>query len=163
MTRDPPSLPSGAPQSTPPLTDPPTAAKTSKPKPVLCWHFSPCLSGSYSVQSLIIWTVEHSHIRPDSCLANKGNLFGSVGIVTRAQPAAEMHCGYHVSLPPSTCISVPPLLFLYLFFVNVSWWPKVFLHTRLYLRINSLPDTSISLFPHLSTPDLFISAVGHYY
>lgn len=44
------------------LTEPPTAAKTNIPKPVLCWHFSPCLSpSSSSVQSLTIWTVEHSY------------------------------------------------------------------------------------------------------
>lgn len=36
----------------------------------------------------------------------------------------EMHCGYHLSPPSSTCISVPALPFLCLFFVNVSWWPR---------------------------------------
>lgn len=88
-----------------------------------------------------------------------------MGIVTRAQPAAEMHCGHHVSLSslhvylgPSSALSL--YLFFGGFFVNVSLRYSKCLHSGFSSTVDLLPDTSISPFQRLSTPDLSISAVG---
>lgn len=115
----------------------PWLAYQQQPKPVYqnqccAGTFSCCLSPwFYSVQSITIWTVERSHIRPDSWLADKQNL-----LFPPLDPLGlkHVHSRYHqcpswVSTPLPQHVSQSLLSPSCLCFLCVMMILKVFLRT----------------------------------